>query len=220
MTTDGSAPAMDSMQLVASLFALLPIPVAIADKNGGIVLSNSSFAEVFQGYKHDPEMSQREVHSQGHGIFELHTLPLNNQGYKIIYGTNVSVQRLLGQQLEQLERMAAIGRVVKGIAHELNNPLADVLDYVPIVEQCSMDSAARSIVDVVFTNAERAGHLVQNVLVLAGTAESQHVPFDLNEIVRNVAVQRGSRHAGSEVDITVDLESNLPRTLGYPSQIE
>jgi CheY-like chemotaxis protein len=72
----------------------------------------------------------------------------------------------------------------------------------------------------VFTNAERAGHMVQNVLVLAGTAESQHVPFDLNEIVRNVAVQRRSRNAASTMEITVDLESNLPRTLGYPSQIE
>src|SRR4030095_1879917 len=116
MTTDGSAPAMDSMQLIASLFALLPIPVAIADDKGGIVLSNSSFAEVFHGYKHDPEMSQREVNSPGHGIFELHTLPLNNQGYKIVYGTNVSAQRQLGEQLVQLEKMAAIGRVVKGIA--------------------------------------------------------------------------------------------------------
>ena len=51
--------------------------------------------------------------------------------------------------------------------------------------------------------------------------ESQHVPFDLNEIVRNVwLMQRGTRNSGSALDITVDLESNLPRTLGYPSQIE
>jgi len=220
MTMDGSAPAVESMHLIASLFALLPIPVAVADKNGGIVLSNSCFAEVFPTYVHAPDLSQRELHSQGHGVFELHTLPLNNQGFEIIYGTNVSVQRLLGQQLEQLEKMAAIGRVVKGIAQELNNPLADVLEYVPIVEQCSMDSTARSIVDVVFTNAERAGHMVQNVLVLAGTAESQHVPFDLNEIVRNVAMQRAARNAASTMEITVDLDSNLPRTLGYPSQIE
>jgi signal transduction histidine kinase/ActR/RegA family two-component response regulator len=220
MTTDGSAPAMDSMQLIASLFALLPIPVAVADDKGGIVLSNSSFAEVFHDHNPISGMSQREVHSPGHGTFELHTLPLNDQGYKIVYATDVSIQRLLGRQLEQLEKMAAIGRIVTGIAKELNNPLADVLDYVPMVEQCSMDSTARSIVDVVFTNAERAGHLVQNVLVLAGTTESQHVPFDLNEIVRNVAVQRGTRNSDKSLDITVDLESNLPRALGYPSQIE
>ena len=50
MTTDGSAPAMDSMQLIASLFALLPIPVAVADEKGSIVLSNSSFAEVFHDH--------------------------------------------------------------------------------------------------------------------------------------------------------------------------
>jgi CheY-like chemotaxis protein len=220
MTKDGSAPAMDSMQLIASLFALLPIPVAVSDENGGIVISNSSFAEAFPQYNALPEMSQREVHSPGHGTFELHTLPLNDQGLKIVYATDVSVQKKLGQQLSELEKMAAIGRVFTGIAQELNNPLADVLDYVPMVERCSMDATARSIVDVVFTNAERAGHLVQNVMVLAGTKEPQHVPFDLNEIVRNVTVQRSAQNAGALVDVTMDLESNLPRTLGYPSQIE
>jgi signal transduction histidine kinase/ActR/RegA family two-component response regulator len=220
MTTDGSAPATDSMQLIASLFALLPIPVAVADENGGIVLSNSSFAEVFHDHNPISGMSQREVHSPGHGTFELHALPLNEQGYKIVYATDVSIQRMLGRQLEQLEKMAAVGRTVTGIAKELNNPLADVMDYVPMVEQCSMDSTARNIVDVVFTNAERAGHMVQNVLVAAGTTESQHVPFDLNEIVRNVAIQRGARHSGTELDLTVELEANLPRTVGVPSQIE
>jgi CheY-like chemotaxis protein len=132
----------------------------------------------------------------------------------------VSIPRLLGRQLEQLEKMAAVGRFVTGIAKELHNPLADVLDYVPMVELCSMDSTARSIVDVVFTNAERASQMVQNVLVAAGMAESQHVPFDLNEVVRNVAVRRGARNSGAESDMTMDLESNLPRAVGYPSQIE
>jgi signal transduction histidine kinase/ActR/RegA family two-component response regulator len=219
MTTDGSAPAMDSMQLIAALFALIPIPVAVANEKGSIILSNSSFTEVFQGQSKIPDMTQYEMNSPGHGTFELHTLPLNDLGFRIVYATDVSVQRLLGQQVEQLEKMAAIGRVVTGIAHELNNPLADILDYVPIVEQCNMDATARSIVDVVFTNAERAGHLVQNVLVLAGTRESQHVPFDLNEIVRNATVQRRALHAGSHLEITLELETNLPRTLGYPSQI-
>src|SRR4051812_35191631 len=219
MTMDGSAPAMESMQLIASLFALLPIPVAVADDKGGIVLSNSSFTEVFHDHNPISGMSQREVHSPGHGTYELHTPPLNEKGYKIVYATDVSIQRLLGRQLEELEKMAAVGRTVTGIAKELNNPLADVLDYVPMVEQCSMDPAARNIVDVVFTNAERASHLVQNVLVAAGTTESQHVPFDLNEIVRNVAIQRGGRN-GAELEMTVELESNLPRTVGVPSQIE
>src|SRR4051812_23034621 len=220
MTMDGSAPAMESMQLIASLFALLPIPVAVADDKGGIVLSNSSFTEVFHDHNPISGMSQREVHSPGHGTYELHTPPLNEKGYKIVYATDVSIQRLLGRQLEELEKMAAVGRTVTGIAKELNNPLADVLDYVPMVEQCSMDPTARNIVDVVFTNAERAGHMVQNVLVAAGTTESQHVPFDLNEIVRNVAIQRGARSSGTAPDITVELESNLPRTAGVPSQIE
>jgi signal transduction histidine kinase len=220
MTRDGSAPAMDSMQLIATLFSMLPIPVAVADDNGQIVLSNSSFTDVFHDTNPISNMSQREVHSPGHGTFELHTLPLNEQGYKIVYATDVSIQRLLGLQLEQLERMAAVGRFVTGIANELNNPLADVLDYVPMVEQCSMDSTARSIVDVLFTNAERAGHMVQNVLVAAGTTNSQHVSFDLNEIVHNVAVHRGARDPGTKLDMTMDLESSLPRVVGYPSQIE
>jgi len=220
MTMDGSAPAKESMQLIASLFALLPIPVAVTDKIGVVVLSNSSFSEAFPDFDGAAGMSQREVHSPGHGIFELHTLPLNDQGFRIVYATDVTAQTLLGKQLAQLEKMAAVGRSFTGIAQELNNPLADVLDYVPMVEQCSMDSTARSIVDVVFTNAERAGHMVQNALVLAGTAEPQHVPIDLNEIVRDVIVQRVARNPALASVIAMDLELNLPRSLGVPSQVE
>ena len=220
MTTDGSASAMDSMQLIASLFALLPIPIAVTDKNGGIVLSNSSFSEAFPNFDGTAGMSQREVHSPGHGIFELHTLPLNNQGFSIIYAADVTAQTMLGKQLAELEKMAAVGRGFTGIAQELNNPLADVLDYVPMVERCSMDATARSIVDVVFTNAERAGHMVQNALVLAGTTEPRHVPIDLNEIVRNVMAQRAARNPALAAVLASDLESNLPRSLGVPAQLE
>ena len=73
---------------------------------------------------------------------------------------------------------------------------------------------------MLFTNAERAGHMVQNVLVAAGTTNLQHVWFDLNEIVHNVAVHRGARNPGTKLDMTMDLESSLPRVVGYPSQIE
>jgi len=210
---DVNTPAVDSMSLIAAMFTLLPIPVAVADEKGCILLSNSCFAEAFPAFTCMADMPR-------HGTFEFQTLPLNDRGYQFIYATDVSVQIHLGQQVEQLEKLAAVGRVVAGIGHELHNPLADIMEYVPMIAQCSMDSTARSIVDVVFTSAERAGHLIQNLLILAGATETRLVPLDLNEIVRNVAIQRGASHSGPPFEIRLELQKNLPRTVGLPSQIE
>lgn len=220
MTKDGTTLAVDSTQLISSLFALIPVPVAVADDRGRIVIANSSFTEIFQGIESVSTMPQRELTIPGHGTFEVQTLPLNEQGFRIIYATDVTSKSQLGLQVAHLEKMAAIGRVVTGVAHELNNPLADIMSFAPMMEHCNLDPTARSIVDVVFARAERAGHLVQNLLILAGITAPQHVPFDLNQTVRNVTDQRVVRNPGQQFDVTLELDPGLPRTIGDPSQIE
>jgi len=187
MTRDGTTPELDSRELISTLFALLPIPVAVADERGSIVVANSSFTEIFQGVASVSTMPLREMDIPGHGRFQVHALPMNDRGYKIIYATEVSVASKLAEKLDRLEKLAAIGRVVGGVANEIHNPLKDILEYGPMVEQCEMDDKARTIIQTVFANAERAGQLVQNLVTFAGASGLERVPIDLNEIVRNVA---------------------------------
>ncbi len=60
----------------------------------------------------------------------------------------------------------------------------------------------------------------QDISIRPGTAEPVQVPFDLNETVRRVAAQRRASPSSSSFEIKLELAGNLPRSVGYPSQIE
>ena len=128
MTREGGAVVLDRTQLISTLFALIPVPVAVVDSGGRVILSNSAFTDVFNGIQNlDSLPSQHELEVAGGATYELQTVPLNNQGMKIVYALEITNEVQLRRQAVHLEKMAAIGRLVSGVAHELNNPLAGIL---------------------------------------------------------------------------------------------
>src|SRR5262249_50968224 len=94
----------DSSQLVTTLFALLPLPVAIVNDANDIVIANSYFTETFPGVKNLDAVSMHEVVVEGRGTFDLELLPLNDQGLQICYGVDVSNEACLRGQLTTLEQ--------------------------------------------------------------------------------------------------------------------
>jgi len=135
MSRDGATLTLDPAQLVSMMFALLPVPVAITDGRGRVVLCNSCFTDVFQGIPSMSTEPQREIEVPGRGTFQVQTLPLTDQGYKIVFATDVSDQTNLRKRAAGLEKMAAIGRVVTEVANELEAPLADIASYAFLVER-------------------------------------------------------------------------------------
>src|SRR5215831_2159479 len=129
MTKDGTALATDSSHLVYSLFALIPVPVAVVEGNGRVVISNSAFNDLFPNTPNILVLPQHELESPGGGTYEVQTVPLNEDGLKIAFATEITNEVQLRRQVVHLEKMAAIGRMVSGVAHELNNPLAGILGY-------------------------------------------------------------------------------------------
>src|SRR5215831_825781 len=118
MTKDGAG-SDDVPSLISSLFALIPIPVAIVMNDGRVVLSNSAFSDLFPGTENIQSLRHHELELPGHGVYELESVPLNDQ-MKIVYASEVTNEVQLRRQLVHLERMAAIKKLVSGVAHELN----------------------------------------------------------------------------------------------------
>ena len=218
MSRDGPALTLDPAQLVSMMFALLPVPIAITDHRGRVILCNSCFTDVFQGMPNMPTDVQREVEVAGRGTFQVQTLPLTDQGYKIVFANDVSDQTQLRKRVASLEKMAAVGRVVTRVAAELETPLADIASYAFLVERTSLTPEMRQIVHNLLEKAERAAHLVQSLSAI-GSVTPRTAPFDLNTVVRNVVELRRHRQ-GTDLEVTLDLDLTLPRAIGDPSLIE
>jgi CheY-like chemotaxis protein len=139
---------------------------------------------------------------------------------KIVYAAEITNEVQLRQQVVHLEKMAAIGKMVSGVAHELNNPLAGILGYAQLVSRCELEPSARRMVEIILSQAERAGNIAQNFLNLAAKSEPRRIAFDLNETVQNVVQLREYQENVENISITADLIEGLPYAWGDPSQME
>ncbi|HEU4699024.1 MAG TPA: ATP-binding protein [Gemmatimonadales bacterium] len=102
---------------------------------------------------------------------------------------DVTEQRAMEAQLIQNEKMAAIGQLVSGVAHELNNPLTSIAGLTELLlERGPMAEAPREHLRVIHDQAERAGRIVRNLLVFARKGAPEKEPVDLNEVVARTSL--------------------------------
>jgi PAS domain S-box-containing protein len=134
---------------------------------------------------------------------------------------DVTEERLLTEQLVQQEKLAAVGQLVSGVAHELNNPLAGVLAFAELMlepppEDPELHEAARTI----YTEAKRAARIVSNLLTFARQHAPERASTDLNRVLLDALELRRYSLRVQQVDIVVELDYDLPCTWADPFQLQ
>ena len=120
----------------------------------------------------DGEIEYRTQHKNGEWrVFRASARPLHDENgpspaSSPRRGTSPSQQHLQ-QQLIQSERLAAMGQMIAGVAHELNNPLTAILGVTELMREKATDEASRRQLDLAHLQARRAAHIVQSLLVFS-----------------------------------------------------
>jgi PAS domain S-box-containing protein len=133
---------------------------------------------------------------------------------------DITSQRQLQSKLVQTEKMAAVGQLVSGIAHELNNPLTAIMGYAQLLLGHGLRPAQLSEARKIFQEAERARRIVKNLLFFSREAKPERTRVDLNEIVERTLGLRGYELKIENIAVECRLESNLPPTLADPYQLQ
>jgi signal transduction histidine kinase len=123
----------------------------------------------------------------------------------------MDAQRLAENRLVQAAKLAAVGEMAAGIAHELNNPLTSVTGFAELaLENIPESSETRKDLEIVMREAARARDVVRRLLDFARQSESTRARASLNEVIEDVVAL--SRHliVTSGVELNVELEKNLP----------
>jgi signal transduction histidine kinase/ActR/RegA family two-component response regulator len=127
--------------------------------------------------------------------------------------------RVTQQRLVQSERLSAVGELVAGVAHELNNPLTAVLGFASILQNSAPPDLQLDVSPIV-EGATRARRIVQNLLTFARQREANVEEVDLNQATRHVLNLYGYLLRSDSVVVEERLAPNLPTTFADMTAIQ
>ncbi|MDL1912155.1 GAF domain-containing protein [Chloroflexi bacterium CFX6] len=123
----------------------------------------------------------------------------------------MEAQRLAENRLVQAAKLAAVGEMAAGIAHELNNPLTSVTGFAELVmEDLPADSASRADLDLVIREARRARDVVRRLLDFARQSESARANASLNKVVEDVLTLTRHLIHTNGVELSLKMQDDLP----------
>jgi two-component system NtrC family sensor kinase len=221
--------------------------LCIVDRSGAIRRANRAFADLvtappasligrpWQAFV-PPEWAadlQRALDQQGAGrevelrtgerTYAVTAVPIsgNDRSAVVLLFDDQTERRRLQDQLIQSEKMSAIGQLIAGVAHDLNNPLASVVGFADfLTEVPNIPAAIREPLTVIQEEAERASSIVRNLLGFARKQDHQRRPTALKPLLDATFVLLRNQLMAHRVEADVQIEPDLPMPDVDPNQIQ
>ena len=166
---------------------------------------------------------RRSDGSMGH--FSISLSPMRDEQNAVnsivVVMTDITDAALLQAKLAHSEKMATIGRLVSGVAHEVNNPLAAILGFTDLLlENPDVPVSAREDLGIILRETQRTKDIVQDLLSFARQRPVQREPVQINQVLRQTIKLRNYDFASHGVEVGEEFEESLAPALGDSQQLQ
>ena len=166
---------------------------------------------------------KRSDGSMGH--FSVSLSPSRDESNQVnsvvVVMTDITDAVLLQAKLAHAEKMATIGRLVSGVAHEVNNPLAAILGFTDLLlEDPQVPESAREELQIILRETQRTKEIVQGLLSFARQRPAQREPMPVNAILRQTIRLRSYDFSSHGVEVTEEFDENIQFAMGDPQQLQ
>ncbi len=139
----------------------------------------------------------------------------------VVVMTDVTDSAMLQSKLVHAEKMAAVGQLVSGVAHEVNNPLTAILGFTDLlIENQDLPESVRRDLRVILQEAQRTKQIVQNLLSFARQTPPQRQLVQVNAILRRTLQLRAYDFHGHDIRVEERLDEALPGVIGDSHQLQ
>jgi signal transduction histidine kinase/CheY-like chemotaxis protein len=179
------------------------------------------FQKVALGQGTDSQFEYRTKHANGTWrLLRASASPLYDAGGKIsgvvASARDVTESKRTEQQVSQKEKLAAMGEMMAGVAHELNNPLTAILGISDLVRERAVDESMRHQIDTVLKQARRAATIVQNLLVFSRPSILKQTKVQIDLIVKQALDAQRPSLQQKKINVEFHAAPGLPPIEGDP----
>lgn len=138
----------------------------------------------------------------------------------VIHTRDLTEERRVAEQLRQSEKLVALGELVAGVAHEVNNPLTGISAFAQLLQEERLTPDQLEAAQMIKREADRAVSVIRDLLTFARKTGPRSVPIDMNALIEQTMRLRtyGLRTAG--IELKQELATPLPRVRGDDRQLQ
>ena len=171
------------------------------------------------------EFRQQEFQHTDGGWFFVSNCPTREGGF-VVTRLDITERKRAEQQIEvqretlhQNEKLSALGGLLAGVAHELNNPLSVVLGQSLIMQETATDAKAAERATKIGKAAERCARIVKTFLAMARQQPARTSNVTVDEIIASALEVAGYSIRSSHIELSLELEPDLPSIWADPDQL-
>jgi two-component system NtrC family sensor kinase len=139
----------------------------------------------------------------------------------LLVGRDMTSEREMRVRLMESDRLAAVGELVAGVAHEVNNPLSSISAFAQLMlRDGGLTPSQHDSIEVIKSETLRASQVVKDLLAFARRSEPQREPVDVNSVVSRTLRLRGYQLASNKITVETDLGADLPAVVGDARQLQ